>query len=223
MIAAMRAVPPELVSALTAQRERWLADLRSGADRVGWKLGLSERESIGGERVIGYLTSSSRLRAPASYPASHSGRLHADAELAVQLRADVEPGADWTAGPGTVASYAPALELVDLAGTDDPQAIVATNVWHRAFTLGTPTSSLPAGGVEARLVVNGEERAAEQMGADLLPDRVRTTARLLGAISVQLRAGDWIITGAIVQVAVASGDEVVADFGSLGRARVAII
>jgi 2-keto-4-pentenoate hydratase len=53
-------------------------------------------------------------------------------------------------------------------------------------------------------------------------DGVRTTAWLLGAIGERLRAGDWIITGAIVQVAVASGDAVVADFGRLGQARVAI-
>jgi 2-keto-4-pentenoate hydratase len=217
----VRAVPPELVSALTAQRERRLAELESGAERVGWKLGLSERESIGGERVIGYLTTATRLGPPASYSARDSRLLHADAEVALQLRADVEPGAEWTAGPETVAGYAAAIELVDLAGTDDSEVIVAENVWHRAFTLGTPVSAFPAGGVEVSVFVNGEQRASGRSPVDA-GDRVRTASRLLGAIGEQLRAGDWIITGAVVQVAVTPGDEVAADFGSLGQARVTI-
>jgi hypothetical protein len=42
-------------------------------------------------------------------------------------------------------------------------------------------------------------------------------ARLLAGVGERLRRGDWIITGSVVQVAVRPGEEVIADFGELGR------
>ena len=41
-------------------------------------------------------------------------------------------------------------------------------------------------------------------------------AVLLAAAGEQLRAGDLLISGSVVQVPVAAGDEVVADLGPLG-------
>jgi 2-keto-4-pentenoate hydratase len=38
----------------------------------------------------------------------------------------------------------------------------------------------------------------------------------------RLQAGDRLITGAVVQLAVAPGDEVIADLGELGRRAVTI-
>lgn len=43
-----------------------------------------------------------------------------------------------------------------------------------------------------------------------------STARFLGAIGERLRAGDRIITGSIVQVAIQQGSEVMADLAGLG-------
>jgi hypothetical protein len=53
-------------------------------------------------------------------------------------------------------------------------------------------------------------------------ETVRSVARVVGAVGEVLRRGDRIITGSVVQVAVSSGDDVVADFGSLGRVAVSI-
>jgi 2-keto-4-pentenoate hydratase len=38
----------------------------------------------------------------------------------------------------------------------------------------------------------------------------------------RMRRGDRVITGSIAQIAVSEGDDVVADFGALGRVQIAI-
>jgi 2-keto-4-pentenoate hydratase len=208
-------IDPRLESALAAQLADWRAALADGADRVGWKLGMGDRERIGGP-VIGHLTSASLLRDGSAYEAS-AGDLRADAEVVVEMGRDLGADADEDEARAAIAGYGAALELVDLAEPPvEPEAIVAANVWHRAVVLAGGGETLTV--VEGRLIVNGEVRASAAAPADVV-DRVLVVARLLGAMGERLQAGDRIITGSVVQVALAPGDEVVADLGALGRAR----
>jgi 2-keto-4-pentenoate hydratase len=94
-------------------------------------------------------------------------------------------------------------------------------VFHRAFALGALDRSLPAGGVEGRLVVNGEVRASAAAPHDLA-GLVCAVAALLDAVGERLQAGDRLITGSVVQVPIAAGDHVVADLGALGAVDVAV-
>jgi 2-keto-4-pentenoate hydratase len=55
-----------------------------------------------------------------------------------------------------------------------------------------------------------------------LAGRISAAARLLGAVQERLRPGDRVITGSVVQVQVQQGDDVVADFGLLGRVQVSL-
>jgi 2-keto-4-pentenoate hydratase len=75
--------------------------------------------------------------------------------------------------------------------------------------------------VEGRLIVNERERASSASSRDYA-EAVRSVAALLGAMGERLRAGDRLITGAVVQVPVAPGDEVVADLGTLGRSQLTV-
>ena len=113
------------------------------------------------------------------------------------------------------AGYAVALEIVDLGPPIDPADVVAANVFHRAFALGAAGHALPAGGVVGALVVNGEV-SARGRSEDELGGRLVAAARVLAAVGETLRAGDRVITGSVVQVAVAPGDRVVADLRPLG-------
>jgi 2-keto-4-pentenoate hydratase len=214
-------IDPRLASALASQLESWRSALRGGAQRVGWKLGMGDRERIGSGPVLGHLTSATRLEPGGVYRAGAAGRLSADAEIALEIGRDVDPGADSETIRRAVAGFGAALELVDLGGRDDPEQIVAANVFHRAFALGSPRPALPAARVEARLIVNGRVRASAHAPSDVT-DRVAAAAQVLGAMGEQLRAGDQIITGSVVQVPVEPGDEVVADLGPLGRVGLAI-
>jgi len=213
---------PRLTSALAVQLGQWRTTLSAGAERVGWKLGVGERESIGSGPVIGHLTSATRLEPGAVYRADGLVALHADAEVGLELRLDVSPDADRESACDAIAGFGAALELVDLgAPPDDPESIVATNVFHRAFALGSLERSLPADGVEGRLIVNGEPRASATASQDFA-GLVSSAAALLGEVGERLRAGDRLLMGSVVQLPVEPGDEVIADLGALGRTHLAI-
>jgi 2-keto-4-pentenoate hydratase len=201
----MSEVDPRLVAALEAQLRR-----REG-DRVGWKLGIGDRERIGDEIAVGHLTSATRLESGRAYAPAYGELLHADAEVAVEIGPD-----------GEIVGYGAALELVDLRSPPDtPEDVIAANVFHRAVAFAPTRPALPPEGVEGRLVVNAEIVAAGPSASDLA-DKVRAAGRILVSVGERLEAGDLIITGSIVQVPVAPGDDVEADLGPLGRVRLRI-
>jgi hypothetical protein len=200
----MSRVDPRLVAALAVQLER-----RDG-ERVGWKLGVGERESIGGWIAVGHLTSATLLEPGSTYRA-RGGDLHADAEVAVEVGRN-----------GSIAAYGAALELVDLSiPPDDPYSVVVENVFHRAVAFGAWASDWSADGVEGSLTVNGEVRASAR-AADDLSRKLDEAGEILAAVGERLEPGDRVITGSVVQVPVSAGDEVVAELAPLGRAALSI-
>ena len=210
----MAAVDPRLVSALTEQLARRQAAFADGARRVGWKLGMGEAERIGQGPVVGHLTSATQLEPGAAFVISDDARLHADVELAALIGSDVGAGGDVA---GAIGGWAVALELVDLGqGGDDPEAIVAANVFHRAFALGptSASSGSPPGGLAGGLSVNGQLRASASV-PDVGP-RLAAAAGILASVGESLRRGDRVITGSIVQEPVRPGDALVADLGPIG-------
>jgi 2-keto-4-pentenoate hydratase len=193
----MSAVDARLASALEEQLRR-----RPDAERVGWKLGIGERERLGGI-AVGSLTSATVLPPGAVFP-FEGGDLHADAEIAIEIGKD-----------GEIVAYAPALELVDLAGPqDDAYWAIAENVFHRAVAFGPWSPELPPS-IEGALVVNDEVRRSRLANTDLQA-RLEEARRVLSAVGETLQPGDRVITGNVVQMPVCAGDHVAADLGPLG-------
>jgi hypothetical protein len=170
-----------------------------------WKVGGGDDERIGHEIAVGHLTSETTLQDGEVYSGGGTD-LHADVELAVEL------------GFGSEAHrYGVALEICDLADGGSPEEIVAKNDYHRAVAFGPFASELPDT-LEAALIVNGQRReAGPAPTAGEAAARVRAVERVLRAVDEELRPGDRIITGLIVNCSVRSGDEVSADLGALGR------
>jgi 2-keto-4-pentenoate hydratase len=206
----MATVDPRIVAALGAQLRSWRADLDRGARRVGWKAGygIAEVEALLGDAPVpGHLTTATQLAPGAAHSAAGAEALHADAELVVEVGE-------------TVAPLSVALELVDLAvAPGDMEAIVAGNVLHRAFVLGPPSAGPPG---DATLTVNGEVRARAAATADHAAT-VHAIGRLLEAAGERLAPGDRILTGSVVQIAIAPGDRVVAKIAGIGRADARIV
>ena len=202
---------PRLVAALEEQLEQRRAALARGAQHVGWKLGMGDRESIGGEIAVGYLTSATVLEPGARYWSEAGARLHADAEAVVELGRDVDPAAGAGTVAAAIAGYGAALELVDLAPVPgEPDAVVVANVFHRAVAFAELAPGAPTA-PEVALAVDGEVRASGRWPDDL-HERLWKAAVLLRAVGEQFRAGDGIITGSIVQVPVRAGERVAAEF-----------
>jgi 2-keto-4-pentenoate hydratase len=199
----MGGVDPRLSAALEAQLRRRPAH----AERVGWKLGVGDRERIGDEVAVGHLTPATLLEPGAIYEPSDGELLHADVELAVELGAD-----------GAIVGYGVALELVDLRSPPDtPEDVVVANVFHRAVAFGPPRPDAPPR-LEARAFVDGGLREAATTRLDM-KERLRAAARVLASVGERLEEGDRVITGSIVQIPVERGEQVEADLGVLGRVR----
>jgi 2-keto-4-pentenoate hydratase len=218
----VRQIDPRLAAALTVQFAQWRATLRAGATRVGWKLGIGDAERIGDEVAVGHLTSATTLAPGSLYRDGNAAALHADAEIALELSREVEPDVDSATAGKAIAGFGAALEINDLARPPhDPESIVAANVFHRAVAFGPFQLTSPSGVIEARLIINGRV-VASALAANDLADRVRAAARVLGAMGERLQAGDRIITGSVVQVAIKAGDQVIADMGALGKVQLSI-
>lgn len=218
----MEQIDPRLASALAVQFDDWRKAVRGGATRVGWKLGLGEGERIGPGPVVGHLTSATELQPGSSFRARSAFALKADAEIGLELAADVDADADRDEALEAIAGYGAALELVDLGMPGaGPEEVVAANVYHRAFALGPLDLPWPAAGVDASLIINGEPRASGAAVQDIA-GLVCSVAALLGSMGELLRAGDRMIMGSIVQISVAPGDDVIAELGTLGRVQLNI-
>jgi 2-keto-4-pentenoate hydratase len=215
-------VDPKVAGAISAQLEAWHAALEGGAERVGWKIGLNVPEiqaRLGlREPVIGHLTSDTQLEPGGAYPAGSAVSLRAEPEVALELGRDVGPEADEQDARDALAGVGPAIELVDVGRPPEGfEAIIAGNIFHRAFALGPSRPALPAEGAHAEVRVNGEERASADAPDDF-SEVVRLVARLLAAVGERLQAGDRIIAGSLTPpVPVEPGDEVAVDLGALGR------
>ena len=116
-----------------------------------------------------------------------------------------------------LAGWATALELVDVGRPPDGiEAIVAENVFHRAFLLGSSRPALGEG-LEATIELNGEQKESAEVPADFA-DVVMLTARLLGEGGERLQRGDRIIAGSLTpQVKLSPADRVAVEIEGLGR------
>jgi 2-keto-4-pentenoate hydratase len=215
-------VDRRLASALAVQFGRRRRALDAGAARVGWKLGIGDAERIGDEIALGHLTSATVMATGERFHGNDATALNADAEIFVEIGRELEPYVTAVEARQAIVAYGGALELVDLGDAgDSPEAIIANNIFHRAVAFGPSQPQLPAEGLEVRLIVNGAVRASSPASGDLA-GRISAAARLLGAVQERLRPGDRVITGSVVQVQVQQGDDVVADFGLLGRVQVSL-
>jgi 2-keto-4-pentenoate hydratase len=213
---------------MQAQLARWRATLAGGAARVGWKTGINAaavQRALGiDDVVLGHLTSATTLPAGATHSLAGGTRVGMEAEVALHLGADLPGGASPEQARAAVAGLGAAIELVDIDRPfDDVEAIVASNVFHRAVSFGT--ASPPPHGpwlddVTARIMHNGAQVEAIDTAA-VAGDPiaiVRFVADTLSACGEQLRTGDRIIAGSLGRlVFVEPGDAVVADLGRLGN------
>ena len=191
----------------------WRRTLDGGAARIGWKIGFNvpqvQRQLGLEEAAVGHLTTATQLAPGGVFDAGEAVHLRAEAEVALEVGDDL-----------AVRAIAPAIELVDVGRPPEggAAAIVAENIFHRGFALGTPVP--PGTPVVARLVVGGVDHPPEQP----VPDPAATVelvARQLEAAGERLMPGDWIISGALVHVAAEPG-EVLVDLGPAGAVAVTV-
>lgn len=215
-------IDPRLIAALAKQLEHRQAVLDDGAKHVGWKLGMGDRESIGGEIAVGHLTAQTVVDPGGQYRADFGEELYADAEAVAELGREIDPRDSTDAVVGAIARYGAALEIVDLRPfPGEPETVVVANVFHRAVAFSDLTSKPPAD-VSVSLSIDSELRAVGEWPNDLA-DRISRAARILETVDERLRQGDRIITGSIVQVPVETSNTVVARVGDRAAIGIEIV
>lgn len=197
-----------LVRATVRQHAHRQRSLANGAQHVGWRIGAGDREQLDGVSV-GYLTSETQLRLGGVYSPGPREQLWADAEVAVLVGPD-----------GRGAGYACALELSDQSADDQPEVVVARNLFHRAFALGPVGGGTPMTG---RLLIDGQIRAESAvLEPEVLDERLDRARAVLRAVGTDLLPADLVLTGAIARYLVHPGEQVRAEVDDLGSVTVSV-
>lgn len=227
--------PPDLATAYQIQNvlvDRLLA--HHGGQRIGYKAACTNQLAqtqlnIPGP-LFGQMLSFSHFQSPATLPASAFTRRIIEAEFGIALAADVPASTtpyDATTIRNWIAAVMPSIEIVSHRFVDwskvGAPSVAADNAIHGAWIQGAPFAdwrTLDLASHEVTLTVNGKffDRGN---GANVLGHPFNVVAWLANELpryGRRLKAGDFITTGVVMNVYNAqAGDEIVADFGVLGK------
>ena len=227
----MTPLDPRLADGMREQLALRRARLEAGERALGWKVGFGSpvaRERHGTDRaLVGFLTDAGLLPDGAAVPVGDWVAPALEAEIAVRVGADVPGGASRETVRAAIAGVAPAIELADVhPPPEDVRAILAGNVFHRHVVLGAFDPDRRDGaGVTGRVLRDGDAVAETDDPAAATGDVlevVRSAAELLAACGETLRAGEVVITGAVVPpIAVASGERYRIELPPLGSLELA--
>jgi 2-keto-4-pentenoate hydratase len=208
---------------------------RSGARRVGWKVGLTstaiQQQFQVHEPVFGCLLSEGRVASGQVFRRDALIEPGFENELCLVMGGDLAPGATRDDVAASVARVHPAFEIIETRGdlTRQLALALADNAQQKAFVLGPAVerAALPElDAVTVRVRVNGDEAAAADGRAVLGHpyNSVVWLAAKLAQFGERVKAGDFIMSGSFTrQFALAQGDRIEAAFAGIGTvtARVA--
>ena len=214
-----------MLTQLTERRRR----IEAGEASLGWKLGMgvpAAMAKLGTDApLVGYLLERARVDDGAAVSLDGWFNPKLEPEIAVHLGADLAPGASREEAEAAIAGLGVAIELVDLdPGADDPEAILAADIFQRHVLLGPMVEGASASGVAARALKNGDEAASTGDATEATGDPVDLAlhvATVVGEAGESLRAGEVVICGSVVPALdVAPGDTVEVELDPLGSLRV---
>jgi 2-keto-4-pentenoate hydratase len=201
---------PRVMAATQVQLDVWRSALAGGAERVGWKLGLTtpaaqQEAGIDGP-VIGFLTSATTVRYGAHLSLEGVTRAMVEPEVAIEV-----------GELGDAVALAAAIEVVDVdAPVSEVERVVAGNIFHRAVLFGDFRPGYPPPRTAA-VLVDGQDREREQVGEFDPGEVISFVSRELAEVGQALEPGDKIIAGSLTpQVEVSPGDRVGVQMDNLG-------
>ena len=210
-----------MLAQLTERRRR----IEAGEASLGWKLGMgvpAAMAKLGTDApLVGYLLAPAQVADGATVPLDGWGNAKLEPEIAAHMGADLGAGASRSEAEAAIAALGVAIELVDIdPDADDPEAILAADIFQRHVLLGPAVEGAGASGTSARALVNGEEAASADDATEATGDPVDLVvhvANVLGAAGETLRAGEVVICGSVVPaLGVAAGDTVEVRLDPLG-------
>jgi 2-keto-4-pentenoate hydratase len=214
-----------LIAQLTGRHRR----LEDGEASLGWKLGMgvpAAMEKLGTSApLVGYLLRSGLVESGSTVSIGAWANARLEPEIAVHMGSDLAGGASRSDAEAAIAGIGVAIELVDLdPSADDPEAILAANIFQRHVLLGPARSGVDPSSVSARVTVGGAEQASADDATAATGDPVELAlhvAATLAAAGETLRAGEIVICGSVVPaLEISPGEEVEVTLDPLGSLRV---
>jgi 2-keto-4-pentenoate hydratase len=180
----------------------------AGARQIGWKVGLGAPAAM--ERckltapVVGFLLDRAQLQSGAIIALNGWTKPVAEIEIAAYIGRDLPAEADDATVRGAISALGPAIELADLdSAMDDVEGLLARDIWQRHVILGGKDAARAGArldGVTGRLIRNGKDApvpADLESATGRIVDTVRHVADVTAGMGDRLRAGQFIICGAI--------------------------
>lgn len=213
-----------------ALSEHW-ASSRGGF--AGFKIActseIPQRQLGLSEPFFGRLIRGTVFESPLEMDASGFFMRVIEPEFGFQISRDLRDGG-YTAEDmaASVVGVVPAIEIVDSRYDDwekvGAHSLIIDNACHGAWLHGAMAHSFEdLADHHVQLIVNGHEQTAGK-GSAVLGHPLKAMAWLANTLpqyGMALQKGDWVTTGVVTGLYYAkAGDEVVADFGSLGEVRV---
>lgn len=202
----------------------------AGVTIAGLKMGLTsyaKMKQMGVEDpVYGFLTDYGRVQDGGDISCARLIHPKVEAEIAFVLKQDlIGPGVRMEDVLAATDHVLPAVEIIDSRYENfrfDLKSVVADNTSAARFVAGTttrPVAGLDLAGVRVEIIKNGEVVASGTGDAVLgnSAESVAMLANLLGVRGIPLKAGTFILAGAITEaIAVAPGDRIEARYSDLG-------
>jgi 2-keto-4-pentenoate hydratase len=199
---------PRIAAGMRRQFELRQKHFDAGAKQIGWKVGLGAPAAL--ERckltkpVVGFLLDRAELKPGATVSLRGWAKPVAEIEIAAYMARDLAPNADADTVRAAIGALGPAIELADLDSPgDNVEEALARDIWQRHVILGAKDTA-PAGakldGLTGKLIRNGKDAAVPadlESGTGRIVETVRHVADVTAALGDGLRAGQFIICGAI--------------------------
>jgi len=202
---------PRVIAGMAAQAQARAELLDGGARPIGWKAGLGVAAAMAKvgttAPVTGFLTSATLLDAGDRAAIDGWSAPTFEPELAVRVGRDVAGDATAEAVRAAIDAVAPAIELVDLGTPDDLEAVLAGDIFHRAFAIGAWTT-VPLPDARLRVSVGDEVRADDVDPSAVLGDLVEVVRAIAAQAALSaggLRAGELVITGSAIPAVALTG------------------
>jgi 2-keto-4-pentenoate hydratase len=201
---------------------------RSGARRVGWKVGLTshaiQQQFRVHEPVFGCLLEDGKLGSGHVFRGAELIAPGFENELCIVVGRDLAPGATREDVAAAVARVHPAFEIIETRGdlTRQLALALADNAQQKGFVLGPAVerAALPElDRVTVAVSINGSEVASADGSAVLGHpyNSIVWLAEKLAQFGEKVRAGDCIMSGSFTrQFPLSPGDRIEAAFAGIG-------
>ena len=199
---------PRISNGMRAQLALRRQRLDAGAKQIGWKVGFGAPAAMEKLKLtaplVGFLLDSAILPDGATVSLKGWQKPVAETEIAAYIGHDVPGNADRDTVRSAIAALGPAIELADIdVPMDDVQAVLSGDIFQRHVILGprdTKRARAHLDGLSARITRSGKDvPAPADLEANIgeIVGIVRHVADVAAALGDSLRAGQFIICGAL--------------------------